>query len=87
MCFFVLYRSVVGNVEVKIDSSECIVSTVTDNEIVCVTGPHIGSIETKVEVQISGNGIAGEVDTCPHKYSFYLRQYHRFCKTNRFFLQ
>lgn len=57
------FRSVVGNVDVIIDNSECVVSTVTDVQLVCVTGPHMGSVEAKVEVQVSGNGIAGEVGT------------------------
>lgn len=57
------FRSVVGNVDVIIDNSACVVSSVTDIQIVCVTGPHMGSEVAKVEVQVSGNGIAGEVDT------------------------
>lgn len=44
-----------------IDDVECVASSVTNTEIVCVTGPHMGSIDAKVEVQVSGNGIAEEV--------------------------
>jgi hypothetical protein len=40
------------------------VSSVVDTEIECVTGPHRGSINTKVDVEVSGNGIAGEVCLC-----------------------
>jgi hypothetical protein len=58
---YISTRSVIGNVEVMINAVECVATSVTSTQIVCTTGPHPGSIDTKVEVQISGNGIADEV--------------------------
>ena len=55
------FSTVSGDVSVEIDGTACVVSSVTDTEIECVTGPHKGSVTTKVEVQVSGNGIAEEV--------------------------
>ncbi|KAL3886657.1 hypothetical protein ACJMK2_026637 [Sinanodonta woodiana] len=52
------FGTTTGSVSVTIDGSTCTVSSVTDTVIVCVTGPHSGSIKTKVRVEISGNGIA-----------------------------
>ena len=57
MCF----RSTLSSVGVMLDDVACVASSVDDTEVVCVTGPHMGSVDTKVEVQISGNGIAEEV--------------------------
>ncbi|XP_060603397.1 fibrocystin-L-like isoform X3 [Ruditapes philippinarum] len=54
------FGTVPGNVKVEIDGTVCVVSSVVDTEIECVTGPHRGSINTKVDVEVSGNGIAGE---------------------------
>ncbi|XP_045210443.2 fibrocystin-L-like isoform X2 [Mercenaria mercenaria] len=64
------FGSVVNDVNVMIDDVECDVSTVTDTEIVCVTGPHLGSVDAKVEVQISGNGIAKEETTGDADFSY-----------------
>lgn len=50
-----------GSVSVMIDGSTCTIDTVTDTQIECTTGSHLGSVEAKVEVQISGKGIAEEV--------------------------
>ena len=44
-----------------INGVECVAASVTSTQIVCTTGPHQGSIDAKVEVQVSGNGIANEV--------------------------
>jgi hypothetical protein len=44
-----------------IDDIECVASSVIATQIVCTTGPHAGSVDTKVEVQVSGNGVAEEV--------------------------
>ncbi|KAL3885610.1 hypothetical protein ACJMK2_025660 [Sinanodonta woodiana] len=52
------FGTTAGEVSVTIDGSTCTVSSVTDTVIVCVTGPHYGSIKTKVRVEVSGNGIA-----------------------------
>ena len=58
---FVTYRSVPGDVSVTIAGSSCTVSTATDTELECVTGPHAGSVVADVKVEVSGNGIAQEV--------------------------
>lgn len=44
------------------------VSSVSDIEVVCVTGPHIGSVDANVEVQVSANGIAMEVCWIKYKH-------------------
>ncbi|XP_053372863.1 fibrocystin-L-like [Mercenaria mercenaria] len=64
------FGSVVGDVNVMIDDVECVVSTATETEVVCVTGPHLGSVDTKVEVQVSGNGIANEVSAGDADFSY-----------------
>ena len=56
-------RSSSADVSVTIDGSSCSVTTVTNTELECVTGPHAGSGVTRVEVEVSGNGIAEEVST------------------------
>lgn len=62
-CVYSFHSSTVSSVSVMIDDVECVVSTVSNTEVVCDTGPHMGSIDATVEVQISGNGIAQEVST------------------------
>lgn len=57
----VFFSSDLGSVSVEIDGTACVVSNVIDTEIECDTGPHLGSADAKVEVQVSGNGIAQEV--------------------------
>ena len=57
----VTYRSIPGDVSVTIAGSSCTVSTATDTELECVTGPHAGSVVADVKVEVSGNGIAQEV--------------------------
>ena len=54
-------RSIPGDVSVTIAGSSCTVSTATDTELECVTGPHAGSVVADVKVEVSGNGIAQEV--------------------------
>ena len=44
-----------------IDGVSCHVTSISDKEIYCVTGPHFGSVRIKIEVQVSKNGIAKEV--------------------------
>ncbi|KAL3886654.1 hypothetical protein ACJMK2_026634, partial [Sinanodonta woodiana] len=56
------FGTTAGLVHVTIGGSTCTVSSVTDTVIVCVTGPHSGSIKTKVRVEVSGNGIAKQQD-------------------------
>ncbi|XP_052063691.1 fibrocystin-L-like [Mytilus californianus] len=49
-------------VVVKIAGTPCNVSTVTDTEIVCLTGKHSPSQKTKVWVEINGNGMATQTN-------------------------
>ncbi|XP_060573258.1 fibrocystin-L-like isoform X2 [Ruditapes philippinarum] len=64
------FGSVIGNVEVMINAVECVATSVTSTQIVCTTGPHPGSIDTKIEVQISGNGIADEATSGDADFSY-----------------
>ncbi|KAL4228989.1 Fibrocystin-L [Mactra antiquata] len=64
------FGSDTNSVTVEIDGSECTVNTVTDTEIVCTTGSHLGSTVAKVEVQISGNGIAEEASSGDADYRY-----------------
>ncbi|XP_053388767.1 fibrocystin-L-like isoform X2 [Mercenaria mercenaria] len=57
------FGSNIDNARVEIDGVSCMLSNISNTEIRCITGPHIGSIQTKVEVQVSHNGIANEVST------------------------
>ena len=50
-----------GN-EVSIGGSECIISTESSTEIVCVTEAHDGSGKFPVQVKVPGNGIASTND-------------------------
>ena len=45
-----------------IGGADCAVTTASNTELECVTGPHMGSAVTVVEVEVAGNGIAEEVD-------------------------
>ena len=56
-----IFRNTPSDVSVKIDGVTCVTQTAIDTKVVCVTGPHAGSIDTDVEVEVSGNGIAQEV--------------------------
>ena len=60
MCHFI-FRTNTADVGVMIDGAACSVTMVTDSELECETGPHSGSINAKVEVEVAGNGIAQEV--------------------------
>ena len=44
-----------------IDGASCNVNSVSNSELECETGPHAGSMNAKVEVEVGGNGIAEEV--------------------------
>jgi hypothetical protein len=47
---------------VKIGGIDCVLQSVTDTQVVCVTGArNAGSIDTKVELQINGGGNAQQV--------------------------
>lgn len=50
-------------VVVKIAGTRCNVTSVTDTEIVCITGQHSPSQKTNVWVEINGNGMATQVCT------------------------
>ena len=45
-----------------IGGAYCVVTSASNTELECVTGPHMGSAVTVVEVEVAGNGIAEEVD-------------------------
>ncbi|KAL4228553.1 Fibrocystin-L [Mactra antiquata] len=64
------FGNVAGSVSVSIDDAECIVNTVSDTEIVCVTGEHPGSVDKNVEVQVAGNGIAQEASPGDSWFSY-----------------
>ena len=46
----------------RIGGAACSVTSASNTELECVTGPHMGSTDTVVEVEVSGNGIAEEVN-------------------------
>lgn len=80
----IFFSSDLGSVSVEIDGAVCVVSNVIDTEIECDTGSHLGSANSKVEVQVSGNGIAQEVCetylkfltlTLPDKLNIYFMKY------------
>ncbi|XP_052286416.1 fibrocystin-L-like [Dreissena polymorpha] len=54
------FGSSVPATSVSIDGAACTPTSVSDTQIQCQTGAHSGSVDSKVEVQISGNGIAEE---------------------------
>jgi hypothetical protein len=58
----VSFRYELQSASVIIDGVPCFLINISDREIQCETGPHIGSVITKVEVQRAGNGIAKEVN-------------------------
>ena len=45
-----------------IGGADCAVTSASNTELECVTGPHMGSAVTVVEVEVAGNGIAEEVE-------------------------
>jgi hypothetical protein len=57
----VSFRYEFQSASVIIDGVPCFLINISDGEIHCKTGPHIGSVISKVEVQRAGNGIAKEV--------------------------
>ena len=59
----IFFRSNEADVSVMIDGAECNVINVTSTELECETSSHYGSVDAKVEVEVSGNGIAEEVCT------------------------
>ena len=52
-----------SDLDVTIDGATCTVTSANNTQLECVTGPHMGSVDTKVEVEVSGNGIAEEVSS------------------------
>ena len=46
----------------RIGGTACSVTSASNTELECVTRPHMGSVDTVVEVEVSGNGIAEEVN-------------------------
>ena len=46
---------------VSIDGSQCMIETLSDTEIVCLTGEHRQSVETHVTVNIIDDGDAVKV--------------------------
>ena len=52
-----------------IGDADCAVTSASNTELECVTGPHMGSAVTVVEVEVAGNGIAEEVDIFSHTRS------------------
>ena len=50
-----------NSVDVSIDGSECTIQTISDTEIVCLTGEHKQSVDTFVTVDINGDGDAWKV--------------------------
>lgn len=56
------FRTVQSAVTMKIGGIDCVLQSVTDTQVVCVTGArNAGSIDTKVELQINGGGNAQQV--------------------------
>jgi hypothetical protein len=55
------HRSNAGQAAVTIAGTTCTVSSISNTEIVCVTGQHTPSQKTSVTVEINGNGVADQV--------------------------
>ena len=62
LIIYIYYSSTPGDISVTIDGADCAVTSASNTELECVTGPHMGSAVTVVEVEVAGNGIAEEVD-------------------------
>lgn len=62
LCYnFIFYRTVTGDVDVKIAGTPCTVINVVDNQVTCMTGGHSPAEVTSVMVQVNGNGYSIEV--------------------------
>ena len=59
---YLFYSSTPGDISVTIGGADCAVISASNTELECVTGPHMGSAVTVVEVEVAGNGIAEEVN-------------------------
>lgn len=59
-----------GDILIKIDNVICIVTKVNDTGLECETGPHHGSFDAVVEVELSGNGIAKEKSVGDSAFSY-----------------
>ena len=62
LIIYLFYSSTPGDISVTIGGADCAVTSASNTELECVTGPHMGSAVTVVEVEVAGNGIAEEVD-------------------------
>jgi len=50
------FGTTVADVSIVIDEVVCVVSTVTDTEIVCTTGPRTGLHDATLDMKIAGKG-------------------------------